>query len=108
MKEKLHEIIENPQGKIICFDIDQTISTGAIWVSTDDMGEPIKSKFELARNIIRKGGIVSVYTARSIYTATETLIWLEQHGFPYSMISFGKKPFCDVMIDDKCLNAEEV
>lgn len=96
----------------ICFDLDNTLCVG--WPY--DIAKPVPGAAALLKRLKKKGHTVIIQTARGMGTANSvaglaiknigllTLRQLEEWGFEYDEIYFGK-PDADVFVDDKAYHA---
>ena len=106
-KEKLLEILKNPNDKLICVDVDGTLSTGECWSKTDEP-KPIQKMIDFSNNLYKNGGHIIIYTARFPDMYQMTLAWLIKHGVLFHGICMRVKPGADAYIDDKAINIDDV
>ena len=95
----------------ICFDLDGVLCRLKEAGQTYAEVEPMPGAAEKLRALRKAGHEIVIATARHMATCGQnpgkvvarqgliTLKWLEQHGFEYDEIWFGK-PHCEVYIDD--------
>jgi len=105
-KEKLFEILKNPMGKTICIDLDNTICAGTYWLGQE---HPLidESFAKIVRYLDDKGAFINVWTARPLKAVSVTYKWLGENNLQYPL-ALRIKPPCDLMIDDKALNKDDV
>ena len=106
MKEKLMEILENPNDKLIAVDLDGTLCLGEFW--GEGSPSPLLDKIEYINNLYRKGRHIIIYTARSTEFFTVTYAWLVKHWVKFHWIAMQQKPWADLYICDKSLNIDDV
>jgi len=106
-KEKLLEILKNPNDKLICVDLDGTLSIGECWSKTDEP-KPIQEMIDFVNSLYNKGSHIIIYTARFPDMYQMTLAWLVKHGVLFHGISMRVKPGADIYIDDKAINIDDV
>jgi capsule biosynthesis phosphatase len=107
---------------IYCFDLDDTICYPNHDAKTTHEKYALATPNEeviSAINKLKVGNTIIIYTARRMLThngdldkiykdvGKVTVDWLKKHNVPYDDIIFGK-PYADVYIDDKALNADDV
>lgn len=92
----------------ICFDLDNTLCTGAPY----EEAQPYSWASELLHSLKRKGHTIIIHTARKMSTCNGsigrvnksigllTFRQLEEWNFPFDELYLGK-PSADVYIDDK-------
>lgn len=95
----------------ICFDLDGVLCRLRLPGQAYSDVEPIPGAVEKLRALRRAGHSIVIATARHMKSCDHsvgkvvarqglvTLKWLEDHGFEYDEIWFGK-PHCDIYIDD--------
>jgi hypothetical protein len=106
-KKRLLEILKNPLGKIILVDLDNTLCLGTYWVG-DKGHPPVNEKMaDYIRSLDDKGAFIVIWTARPIVLMTKTYKWLAANNINYPL-AFRLKPPCDCMLDDKCLNLDDI
>lgn len=109
MRKELKQILKNPQGKLIAVDIDGTLTDGMFWGKEySDEPKPNMKMIKLCEDLIRQGGHVVLFTARTPEMAIETLAWLAKYNVWHHGINFGRKCGADLYIDDKALNVDEI
>jgi uncharacterized HAD superfamily protein len=105
------------KDKIICFDLDGTLTVPVefsdIRKMTPEMMEKIYEELEPNKQMIEKlnqlaeNNLVYIYTARDDLYQDITIKWLKRHGVNYKFVMM-KKPFFDMLIDDKAIRPEEL
>lgn len=106
MKQKLLEILKNPNDKLICVDLDWTLCTGEFWWEWEP--EPIQDRIDYINRLYEKWGHIIIYTARVPDYFTITFAWLIKNWVKFHWIAMQQKPGRDLYIDDKALNIEDV
>lgn len=109
MKNKLIEILKNPDNKLICVDMDGTLCKGEYW-HTGDEGEPepVLEMIKIVNNLYIKGAHIIIWTARTPDAYYATQKWLIKNEVKYHGISMQRKCGADLYIDDKALHVEDV
>lgn len=106
-KERLQDIIKNPRGKIILVDLDNTLCEGTYWMG-DEKHPPVNEKMaDFIRHLDDLGAFIVIWTARPLIQLTKTYRWLGANNLLYP-IALRTKPPCDLMIDDKALNIDDL
>jgi predicted HAD superfamily phosphohydrolase YqeG len=106
-KKKLLEVLKHPLGKIILVDLDNTLCVGTYWVGDEKHPHVNEKMAEFIRSLDDKGAFIVIWTARPIVLMTKTYKWLAANNINYPL-AFRLKPPCDLMIDDKCLNIDDI
>lgn len=106
MKNKLLDILKNPNDKLIAVDLDGTLCTGEFWGDTEP--DPIPDMIDLVWKWYKAGAHIIIYTARQPKYFVETNAWLIKHSVPFHGIAMQQKIGADVYIDDKALHVEDV
>lgn len=101
MKELL-KIIKNPKGKLICVDLDWTLSKGEFWGKWEP--EPIVKMIKYTNSLYLKWWHIVIYTARNPDWYRDTMAWLIKNWVFFHWIAMQMKPWADLYIDDKALN----
>lgn len=107
MKEKLKEILKNPNNKLIAIDMDGVICLGEWW-GTEDDPKPNQPFIDFMWEIYKKGAHIIIYTARQPRYYAKTHGWLIAHEVPFHGITMCMKPGADIYLDDKALNTEDI
>lgn len=108
MKEKLLEVLKNPNDKLIAVDMDGTLCTGEFWGEEKDDPKPIPEMVEMMRKLYHKGAHLIIYTARQPMYYSRTHAWLIRYEVPFHGITMCMKPGADLYLDDKALNIEDL
>lgn len=106
-KEKLRAVLENPNDKVICVDLDGTLCEGEFWGTE---GEP-KPKNDMIGKVwdwYKKGAHIIIYTARQPAWYPHTHAWLLKYGVPFHGIAMTMKPGADIYIDDKAIHPDDI
>jgi hypothetical protein len=106
MKNKLLDIINNPNDKLICVDLDWTLCEWEFWWEWEP--KPLTERIEFIRNLYIKWAHIIIYTARRPVYYKETISWLIKYDVPFHWVSMFIKPWADCYLDDKSLNDEDV
>jgi len=106
MKDKLLQILKDPNDKVIAIDMDGVLCEGEFWGE----GEPIPKQdiIDKVWGWYKKGAHIIIYTARQPIYYPETHAWLIKHKVPFHGICMLMKPGADIYIDDKALNLEDI
>jgi uncharacterized HAD superfamily protein len=106
MKQKLKEILKNPNDKLIAVDMDGVICQGEFWGE----GDPIPNQEMINRvwTWYKKGAHIIIYTARQPKYYPQTQAWLVKNEVPFHGIVMQVKIGADVYIDDHALNIEDI
>jgi len=106
-KNKALDVLKNPMGKLIYVDMDNTLCDGTYWLD-DKQHPPVNEDYaNLVRYLDDKGAFITIWTARPIKAFTVTYKWLGANNLMAPIAMRYKGP-CDLMLDDKCLNADDV
>lgn len=103
---ELLEMLENPNDKLICVDLDNTITTSDGW-NLDNI-QPNQAMIDKMLVWFKKGAHIIIYTARPGAVYPQTMGWLIAHKVPFHGIAMQIKPGADLYIDDKALNSKQV
>ncbi len=106
MKEKLLEILKNPNDKLICVDLDWTLCEWEFWGEWEPT--PIIERIEYVNKLYTRWWHIIIYTARSPEYFTPTYAWLIKHWVKFHWIAMQQKPGRDLYIDDRALNIDDV
>ncbi len=96
--------------KVVCVDLDGTISNFVEWVDECTFGDPIPNADFALRELKLKGYIIIIYTTRS--DKKEIAKFLKKNKIPFDYINenpnqpanaIGGKPYADLYIDDRGL-----
>jgi len=102
------EVINNPNDKLICVDLDGTLSEGEAWSKTDEP-KPIQERIDWVNDkLYKRGAHIIIYTARFPDMYQMTLAWLVKHGVLFHGICMRVKPGADLYIDDKAININDI
>ena len=106
MKDKLLQILKDPNDKVIAIDMDGVLCEGEFWGE----GEPIPKQDVIDKVWVwyKKGAHIFIYTARQPIYYPETHAWLIKHKVPFHGIVMMMKPGADIYIDDKALNLDDI
>ena len=107
MKDKLLADLKDPKGKLICIDLDGTLTTGECW-SLNDVSLPVQPMIDYVNRLYCKGGHIIIWTARPSEFFQMTHAWLVKHSVSYHGIAMKYKPNADIYIDNKALNVEDI
>lgn len=105
MTNKLKEVLESPNDKLIAFDLDDTLCKGRFWEKDP---EPIQEMIDLLWKLYANGAHIIIFTARQIKYMPITYAWLDKHEVPYHGLMMNRKPGADLYIDDKSIRPEEL
>jgi hypothetical protein len=106
-KNRLQNVLKNPMGKIILVDLDNTLCDGTYWLG-DKEHQPVNEKMaNFIRSLDDKGAFIVIWTARPLKALSKTYRWLGANNLSYP-IALRLKPPCDLMLDDKCLNIDDI
>lgn len=109
MKKELLSLLKSKSliGKIICVDLDETLCKGSLWVGMEEH-PPVNEKMaQFIRSLDDRGAFIVIWTARPICLMTKTYKWLAANNINYPL-AFRLKPPCHLMIDDRCLNVDDI
>ena len=106
LKEKLLEMLKNPNDMLIAVDLDGTLCNGEFW--GDEEPEPIQERIDLLWKWYRAGAHIIIYTGRNLKHTSRTHAWLDRYNVPYHGVMMNRKPGADIYIDDKALNIEDI
>ena len=89
-----------------CFDLDGTlcITSEGNYVEA----QPIEKRIQVVNKLYEDGHYIIIDTARGKTTGIDwtnlTVAQLKSWGVKYNELIVGKKPYYDILIDDKCVN----
>lgn len=106
MKQKLLDILKNPNDKLIAVDLDGTLCKGEFWGEGEP--EPIKEMIDFVWKLYKSGAHIIIYTARQPRYYALTQAWLVKNEVPFHGIVMQVKIGADCYIDDKSLNIEDI
>ena len=106
MKQKLIEILEQPNDKLIAVDMDGVICKGEFWGEKEP--EPIAEMIEKLWEWYKKGAHIIIYTARQPRYYPATQAWLVKYEVPFHGIVMQVKIGADIYVDDKALNISDI
>ena len=95
----------NYNNKLICIDLDWTLCEWEFreWWEPN----PIQERIDfINKNIYQRGWHIIIYTARSPEFYKITLAWLIKYWVKFHWIAMFIKPWADLYIDDKAINAD--
>jgi len=105
MTNKLKEVLESPNDKLIAFHLDDTLCKGRFWEKDP---EPMPEMIKLVWKLYIGGAHIIIFTARQIKYTSLTYAWLDKHEVPYHGLMIGRKPGADLYVDDKSIRPEEL
>lgn len=91
------------EARTVCIDLDGTLCRSM--VGDYAAAVPVPGAREALRQLRRDGWTVLIHTARHFNHWTTTRDWLEQHGFEYDQIVYGKPP-ARFYVDDRAIPFE--
>jgi hypothetical protein len=101
--------MQNGSGRVYEVDVDKTLCTetfGEYWKA-----EPIEKNIAKVNKLYDNGHIININTGRGSTTGIDwyslTELQLKKWGVKYHSLTVGKKPYYDVIVDDKAINSEE-
>lgn len=94
-------------GKVVLFDLDQTLCKEECWTPEDCLSATPNLKIIDKINKIYLRNFVVIYTARRDENIPATLKWLRKHNISFHAIS-NHKCSADIYIDDKAYRPEEI
>lgn len=106
MKEKLKDILNNPNDKVIAVDLDGVLCEGEFWGAGEC--KPIQEMIDKVTGWYQKGAHIIIYTARQPKYFALTQAWLMKNCVPFHGITMQMKPGADVYIDDKALHISDI
>lgn len=106
--KELKKILKNPKGKLICIDVDGTLTDGVYWGKGGPKPKPNKKMIELCNWLYDNLAHVIIYTARKRSMLEETEGWLILNGVQYHGVAFQRKPPADLYIDDMSINPNDI
>lgn len=98
--------------KIIAIDFDGTLCTEKF----PEIGEPIPEMIELTKQLKKEGYKLILWTCREGYVLDNAVQWCKDRGLEFDAVNDNlpeikaewkanvRKIYCDLYIDDKCLN----
>lgn len=95
--------------RIVLVDLDDTLAYGT-WhpkQTKSVIGEPIWDNIDKLMVLAVEGYTIRIWTARPWAEESMIRAWCNLHEIPVAEIICGK-PLCNVMIDDKARNANDV
>jgi hypothetical protein len=105
-KEKLLDIIKNPNDKLIAVDLDWTLCEWEFWWDEDCI--PNIQRITYINWLYKKWAHIIIYTARDPYYFELTQNWLVKNGVMHHGLAMMRKIGADLYIDDKCLHISDV
>lgn len=106
MKQKLLEILKNPNDKLIAVDLDWTLCEWEFWWKWEP--KPIKERIDYINSLYKKWWHIVIYTARDPKYFGLTQQWLVNNWVMFHWIAMMRKIWADIYIDDKALNIDDV
>jgi len=103
----LQDILKNPKDKLICVDLDGTLSEGECWSETDEP-KPIQPMIDYINSLYKQGAHIVIYTARFPSMYQMTLAWLVKYGVLFHGINMRIKPGASCYIDDKAIHIDDI
>jgi hypothetical protein len=87
------------ESRTLCIDLDQTVCR-----SDGDYAkaEPVEGARDALARMRTDGWVIVIYTARHFNHWQTTVQWLQEHGFVYDQLVFGKPP-ARYYIDDRAI-----
>jgi hypothetical protein len=101
--------MQSGSGKICRVDLDGTLctDTGGKYYRA----RPIEENIEKLNRLYDNGTRIDIDTGRGSTTGLDwyrfTELQLKRWGVKYHSLTVGKKPYYDIYIDDKAINAKE-
>lgn len=106
MKDKLLDILKNPNDKLIAVDLDWTLCEWEFrW---EEECKPLLDRIETVNSWYKKWGHIIIYTARAPKYFEKTQQWLVNNWVMHHWIAMMRKIGADIYIDDKALNVSDV
>lgn len=101
--------MQNGNGKIYEVDLDGTLCTNTYGDYKDAF--PLYNNIQKVNRLYDGGNTININTGRGAITGIDwrelTKSQLEEWGIKYHSLTIGEKPYYDVIIDDKAINAIE-
>jgi len=92
-------------NKLICIDLDWTLCEWEFWWWEEP--KPIQDRIDyINENLYHKWAHIIIYTARADEYYTLTKSWLIKYWVKHHWIAMQYKPWADLYIDDKAINAD--
>jgi hypothetical protein len=103
---KLKKILKSPKWKLICVDLDGTLSQWEFrgWAEP----KPIQPMIDYINSIYLKWWHIIIYTARNPDRYRVTMAWLIKYWVYFHWIAMQMKPWASCYIDDKALNIKDI
>jgi len=79
----MKEILKNPNDKLICVDLDGTLSIGEFWNHDDVEPKPIQKGIDLVNKLYVQGAHIIIWSARQPEFYPETYAWLYKHNVKF-------------------------
>lgn len=102
----MNEILEKPNDKLICVDMDGTLCEGEFWHIGNEP-TPIQKNIDFVNHLYQKGAHIIIWSARAPVFYPETHGWLISHQVKFHGIMMNKGG-ADLYIDDKCINIKDI
>jgi len=97
------------KNKLVCVDLDWTLCESWWWWNKEDclMAKPYPDRIKKINDMVKEWVYIIIYTARNMDLIKETMAWLLLNNVNYHWINIQRKPWADLYIDDKWINADE-
>ena len=95
---------------IVCVDLDGTLTLDKSGGWNDEQclnAKPNVPMIDIINKAWKDGHLIIIYTARRWSRREATIYWLQKNDIKFHTIEMQKLRF-DLMIDDKCLNADDL
>lgn len=94
---------------MIAVDMDGTLCEweARTWEEIKN-AKPKQDVIDIVNWLYLKWAHIVIYTAREQMFYTLTQNRLEEHWVRFHWINMKRKPWCDLMIDDKCINVKDL
>ena len=95
--------------KLVCVDLDWTLCEVWWWWDKEWClnAIPIKHRIDKINQMVRDWVHIIIYTARNMDMIKETTAWLMLNNVIYHWIAMQRKPWADVYLDDRAINADD-
>jgi uncharacterized HAD superfamily protein len=93
--------------KVIGVDVDGCLTEETCWTEGEMQNATPRLDVIEAVNKMAKQNFIVIHTARRECFYQATVEWLKKHNVTYHAVSMGKLP-CDLYIDDRAINVEEL
>lgn len=94
---------------LICVDLDWTLCEANGWWDKESClsVKPLQDRIDKVNQLVMEWNFIIIFTARSPELFKETMAWLLLHNVSYHWINMQRKPWADLYIDDKAINAND-